>query len=478
MQELLQARFQQIVTTLQTPEYWWQFLVLVAAVFLSALINARLQAVLEHSNTQSTGFRHIAVRGAQRIIWPLIALVFILLAIGILENYSLPVAILEVVSPILAALALIRLCVYILRKSFASNPIMRSSENVLVLLVWSVVIMHLLGWLPAVLAMLDNMALTIGETRVSVLSTFQLLFIVAFAFILAVWIADLINRQVARVPGISPSMQVGVSKLSRFLLLTLAFLLALNAVGINLSSLAIFGGALGVGLGFGLQSIASNFISGFILVLDRSIKPGDIITVGTKFGWVQELNARYIVVRNREGVDTLIPNENLITSEVINWSYADPNVRVTVPVQISYDNDPEQAMQLMLECAFASPRVLQDPPPTVRLTEFADSGIALEVRVWISDPANGFMPVRSDINVAIWRAFKKAGITIPYPQQDVYIKSMPGRPNPGSAEADSRTAPDLALDAPAETPSDTPETALKARAADNAAGTSPTTGKS
>lgn len=456
MQELLQERYQQMVATLQNPEYWWQCLVLVVAISLSALINARLQSVLEQSNTQSTGLRHIAVRGAQRIVWPLTTLVFILIAIGILENYGLPVAILAVASPILAALALIRLCVYILRKSFASNPIMRSSENVLVLLVWSIVIMHLLGWLPAALTMLDSMALTIGETRVTVLSAFQLLFIVAFAFILAVWIADLINRQVARVPGISPSMQVGVSKLSRFLLLTLAFLLALNAVGINLSSLAIFGGALGVGLGFGLQSIASNFISGFILVLDRSIKPGDIITVGTKFGWVQELNARYIVVRNREGVDTLIPNENLITSEVINWSYADPNVRVTVPVQISYDNDPEEAMQLMMGCAFASPRVLQDPPPTVRLIEFADSGIALELRVWIADPTNGFVPVRSDINVAIWRAFKKAHIKIPYPQQDVYIKSMPGRPGPGPAAADADAPPGPALDTPAQAPSASP----------------------
>ncbi|MEX2333744.1 MAG: hypothetical protein WD600_05765, partial [Pseudohongiella sp.] len=213
MQEMLRERFQQLLTTLQNPDYWWQCLVLASALALAALINARLQAVLEQNDTQSSGFRHMAVRGAQRIIWPLTALVFILLATGILRNYAIPTAILELVAPILAALALIRLCVYILRKSFTLNPVLRSSENLLVLLVWSVVIMHLLGWLPGVLVLLDNMALTIGETRVTVLSTFQLLFIVVFAFILAVWIADLINRQVARVPGISPSMQVGVSKL-------------------------------------------------------------------------------------------------------------------------------------------------------------------------------------------------------------------------------------------------------------------------
>lgn len=425
MLQLLQDRLQQIIVILQNPEYWWQFLILAIAACLSALINVRLQQRLEQNNTQSTGLRHIAVRAAQRIVWPLIALALILVGTGILRNYQLPTTILDVVVPILAALALIRLCVYILRKSFSQNPLLHSSENLLVLLVWSVVIMHLMGWLPTVLSMLDSMAFTMGETRITLLSTLQLLLIVVFAFILAIWLSELINHQVARMPGMSLSMQVGINKFSRFLLLTLAFLLALNAVGINLSSLAIFGGALGVGLGFGLQQIASNFISGFILVLDRSIKPGDVITVGEKFGWVQELKARYIVVRNREGVDTLIPNENLITSEVINWSYADPNVRISVPVQISYDDDPEEAMRLMLECAFASDRVLKDPPPAVRLTEFGDNGISLEVRVWIADPVNGFMPVRSDINVAIWRAFKKAGITIPYPQRDLHIKSMP-----------------------------------------------------
>jgi small-conductance mechanosensitive channel len=161
--------------------------------------------------------------------------------------------------------------------------------------------------------------------------------------------------------------------------------------------------------------------------MDRSIKPGDIIAVMTKFGWVQELNARHIVVRNRDGVDTLIPNENLIASEVIDWSHKDPNVRVTVVVQVSYDDDPEQGMELMLACAKVSPRVLNDPEPIVRLTQFADNGIELQLRFWISDPANGFAGVKSDIHVAIWRAFKQAGITIPYPQRDLHIKSMPKR---------------------------------------------------
>src|SRR5690606_24605229 len=238
-------------------------------------------------------------------------------------------------------------------------------------------------------------------------------------------ISEIVNRQLRRTPGISPSMQVGVSKFGRVLLLTLAFLLALTAVGIDLGSLAIFGGALGVGIGFGLQRIVSNFISGFILVMDRSIKPGDVITIGTQFGWVQELKSRYVVVRNRDGVDTLIPNENLIISEVINWSYVDRNVRVIITVHISYHDDPEQALALVLEAAYASPRVLRDPAPGAMLMAFGERGMEIELRVWIGDPENGFGQVRSDINLAIWRAFQQAGITIPPPQRDLHIRHLP-----------------------------------------------------
>jgi small-conductance mechanosensitive channel len=432
MPQLLIDQSQQLFLMIENPHFWWQVLVLVIAAGLAAFFNKGLQAALERSNISSTGIRHVAVRSLQRLAWPLTVLVLAVPARAILNFYELPVTVLDIAIPVLLALAVIRISVYILRKAFTINPLLKSSENILALLAWIIVILYLVGWLPLVTGILDSMAITIGETRVSVLSALKLSSIVIIAFILALWLSEAINRQLGRMPGITPSMQVGINKFSRFFLSTLAFLIALNAVGINLSSLAIFGGALGVGLGFGLQRIASNFISGFILVMDRSIKPGDIITIGDKFGWVHELKARYVVVRNREGVDTLIPNENLITSEVINWSYADRNVRISIPIQISYDNDPEQAMEVMLGCAFSSPRVLQEPPPTVRLTEFGDSGIELQLRIWISDPENGFAPVRSDINVAIWRAFKAAGITIPYPQRDIHVKSMPDNFPPGS----------------------------------------------
>lgn len=426
MNEEVSKRLEAFLAQAMTPEFWWQLLVIIVALGVATYVNGRLQNLLTTRSELTAGLRHLAVRSAQRMLFPLTMLGVLISGRAIAQWYELPVVLLDVAVPIVVALAIVRVSVYVLRKAFTVNPLLKSSENALAMIVWALVILDLLGWLPQILTVLDAMALQLGETRVSVLSVVKLMLIVGIAFTLAIWLAEVINRYLRQSVHISPSMQVGLSKFSRFLLITLAFLLALNAVGINLSSLAIFSGALGVGLGFGLQRIASNFISGFILVFDRSIKPGDVITVGDKFGWVEELNARYVVVRNREGVDTLIPNENLIISEVINWSYVDRNIRVKIPVNISYKDDPEKALALILSCAHASPRVLQNPVPTARFIGFIDYGMTLELRAWINDPENGFGDVRSDINLAIWRAFQREGITIPYPQRDLHIKQMPG----------------------------------------------------
>lgn len=411
------------LTSLQQAEYWWQLLALCSAVLLASLTNKTLRQIIAAQSQQDAGFRHIALSSLQRLLWPLSALLVLLPIKAVFDHYELPTQLLVIFIPVLLALACIRLSVYFLRKAFTTSPLLKSSENMLAGLIWIGVLLHLFGWLPSVIGLMDSLAMSLGETRISLLSVLKLVAIIAFAITIAIWISELITSRVRHSAHISPSMKVGFAKFSKFVFITIAFLVALNTVGIDLSSLAVFGGALGVGLGFGLQRIASNFISGFILVLDRSVKPGDIITVGENFGWVEQLNARYLVVKNREGVETLIPNENLITSEVINWSYTDKNVRVVIKVQISYDDDPEQAMALMLECANASSRVLNDPPPNVRLMEFADSGIELHLRVWIADMENGTGTVKSDINLAIWRAFKQHRITIPYPQRDLHIKS-------------------------------------------------------
>ena len=410
-------------TLASSPLFWWQLGVLLLAAAGALMVQRTLSQSLTEQSEQSADYslRRMALKTVQRILFPLSMLLGVLAGRALLLIWSHPVNLLNLAVPLLTSMAAIRIVVYLLRKTFRPGPAVKAWENLIAASVWIIVALHLLGWLPAVLEALDSLSMQMGQTRISVLATGKLILSVALLWVLALWLAALFENRISQAQYINVSMRVALVKLSKFVLLVVAFLLALNAVGIDLTALAVFGGALGVGLGFGLQRIASNFISGFIVLFDRSIRPGDVITIDNTFGWVQELHARYVVVRDRDGVERLIPNETLITTEVINWSYTDRNVRLKIPVSISYDNDPEQAMALLSEAAKTSARVLADPPPAARLMAFGDNGIELELRVWIQDPEAGLANVRSDVNVAIWRLFKQAGIVIPYPQRDLHI---------------------------------------------------------
>lgn len=404
---------------------WWEVGVLALAASGALLVHRALSGNLVELSEQSADYsvRFLALKTAQRLLFPISMLLGVFAGRALLLHLGQSVVLLNVAVPLLTSLATIRLFVYFLRKTFRPGPAVKAWENLISTSIWIVVALHLLGFLPAVLTALDDIAMQIGDNRISLLTAGKLVLSVALLWMLALWIARLIEGRLARAEYVNASMQVALTKLSKFVLLVVAFVLALDTVGIDLTALKVFGGALGVGLGFGLQRIASNFISGFIVLFDRSIRPGDVISIQDTFGWVQELHARYIVVRDRDGVERLIPNETLITTEVINWSYTDRNVRLKVPVSVSYDDDPEQALQLLLKAAFANPRVLAEPAPAARLIAFGDNGIELELRVWIQDPQGGVANVRSDINRAIWREFKAAGITIPYPQRDLHIRS-------------------------------------------------------
>ena len=446
MLESLMAWLSQLQGQLADPLSQRELLVIVIAALVAFIINHLAGRALRTraETTRQGSLHHLAIRTLQRLLWPVAMLVCVFIGRAGLRTHDETTAILDFAVPLLTSLATIRIGVYLLRKGFRVTRVLKAWENVFVVLIWSLVALHLLGWLPAVEQALDAMAITLGQTRISLLATIKLVGLVVLLLTLAFWVSGVVERRMRASPNMTPSLQVAFAKFAKVALIALAFLVAVDAAGIDLTTFAVFGGALGVGIGFGLQRITSNFISGFILVLDRSIKPGDVISVGTdgaKYGWVEELRARYVVVRDRDGVERLIPNENLITSEVINWSYTDKNTRVRIPVSISYDDDPAQAMALLVDAAQASDRVIDDPIPVARLLNFGDNGIELELRVWIADPENGIGNVRTDINLAIWRAFKDAGITIPYPQRDVYIKSQaPLPPGPGN-EPGSPTAP-------------------------------------
>jgi len=413
-----------------TVEFLWQLALVAVAIGIGYYVHLRFKAYVYErlgvSESRQLRLGRLAFRGSERIVFPLSVFLLVGFVKSIAQSYKINTPLLDIVIPLSLSLAIVRVSIYILRRSFAPSPAIRAWEGVISMVVWSVVALYLLGWLTAVQTALDGVAFKIGTVRFSLLSMIKLGLVLALFVTAANWVSQRLDAMTSKSTQMSSGMRVGLMKFSKVVLYTVAILISLDSVGIDLTTLAVFGGALGVGVGFGLQRIASNFISGFILLFDRSIKPGDVISIGTRFGWVQELHARYIVVRDRDGVETLIPNENLITSEVINWSYSDRLVRMKIPVQISYQSDPEVAMRILVEEGKNNPRVLEDPEPQARIIEFGDNGIGLELRIWYTDPEKGMVNLKSDIYLAIWKRFKESGITIPFPQRDVHIVSQPG----------------------------------------------------
>lgn len=409
---------------LNQPDLWLQIIILVASLLLGFVATRYFgKFLLKHGKEPGKHeLRHYTFRGLYRIIFPLTALAIVLISRGVLNAYQQPTQLLNIAVPLLLSLGVLRLLIYILRKSFRPSPLLKAWENTASIFIWLIVALYLLDLLGPIRQSMQSVGFKIGQGEITLLSIVESVLYIAIFFTLALWLASFVERSLRKSPYLNESLKVALSKFVKFVVITFAVLIGLNTAGIDLTALAVFGGALGVGLGFGLQRITSNFISGFILLFDKSIKPGDVISIGDKFGWVQELRARYIVVRDRDGVDTLIPNENLVTTDVINWSYQDRNVRLKCPVSISYHDDPEKAMELMVEAATQTARVLADPPPVARLLKFGDNGIELECRVWINDPQQGINNVRSELNLNMWRKFKEAGLTIPFPQRDVYIK--------------------------------------------------------
>ena len=356
------------------------------------------------------------------------ALLLLLLARAVLAATNSRSGIVDSALLLAAALVLVRLLVYVLRVLLGSTSWLRKWESRITLTIWLVVSFEVLGWFDRVESTLDAIDLLPGKATFSLWSLLKGIVVVT-GFVLATSvIARAIERRVMTLDSVAMSTRIGISKFAHFFLVGLGILLGINAAGVDLTALTVLTGAIGIGLGFGLQAIASNFVSGFVLLLDKSIKPGDVISftghTGTStenFGWVQELRGRYVVVRDRDGVETLVPNQNLITNSVINWSYSDQRVRLRLPVMISYQDDPEIALQLLIDAAADHPRILRDPAPVSRLLAFEDYGMKLEARFWIRDPMNGVNNVRSDINRVIYKLFREHGITMPVAQREIRV---------------------------------------------------------
>lgn len=404
-----------------------QIVVLVLSTAVAFLLRARwsrrIDALLV---TQSGhGFRSLSLRGSRRLVFPISLALMALITRAVFGELGLATGLIDLAVPLMVVLATVRTLVFLLRVSAGTDVQLGGWELFISILLWGGGVLYLAGWLPLVMQVLDAVGFSVGGVRISLLGIVQFVVLVTLLLLASLATARLIENRLGLKSDMDDGVRVGVAKVVKYGLITVAVLFALTSAGLDLTHLAVLGGALGVGIGFGLQKVTSNLISGFLLLFDRSIRPGDVITIDDRFGWVEKMGARYIVVRDRNGVDTLIPNEELITSQVINWSYGDRRVRIKLPVQISYGDDPEAAMALMSQAAEASERVIRNPPPASRLLGFGANGIDLELRVWIEDPEKGVNNVRTEINLAIWKAFRDHGVTIPFPQRDLYIKEQP-----------------------------------------------------
>jgi small-conductance mechanosensitive channel len=304
------------------------------------------------------------------------------------------------------------------------NPLM---ARLVAIVAWTVAALNIVGILDETLALLDRAAVPVGpEASISLRDVL----VGILALVVFVWMAliasQFAEQRISRVDSMNPSARVLLSKIASFSLITVAIVVGLGAAGLDLTIFAVFGGAVGLGLGFGLQKVISNLFSGFILLLDRSIKPGDVVEVQGTYGWINKLATRYTSVITRDGTEYLIPNEDMITQPVVNWSHSNRLVRQHVQVGISYQSDVNLARRLAIESAKETDRVLETPSPMCMLVEFGDSAVVLELRFWIEDPQNGVTNVCSAVRLKIWEKFHEGDVRFPFPQRDIHLVDAPG----------------------------------------------------
>lgn len=402
---------------LTTPVVYWQVAVIIFSIGTAWLLNSSIHARIKQQASENWS---VGVGGIKRVLFPLISLSLIYFGKLILQHFQ-HTSMLALAATLLMAMALIRLLVYTLRYIFLPSAWLKTAENSIVGLIWLLVALHLVGFLPEVVQALESIGFDLGKHHVSLLLILQALVTVVITVVAALSLSRFVEDKLMRAEQINMNLRVVMAKLVRIMLTLAGVLMALSVVGFDITLLSVFGGALGVGLGFGLQKIASNYVSGFIILLDESVHLEDVITVSGHYGVVKQIRSRYLVLRKLDGTEVVIPNETLISDAVINHSFTDRKARVSLPVQISYESSLDRAMELMRDVARAHSRVLSDPPPEVQVTGFGENGIDLQLVLWIPDPEEGSASLKSIIYLEIWRAFQRHAISVPYPQRDIRI---------------------------------------------------------
>lgn len=406
------------------PEDWLQWGIIVGCLILAFVTRLAVHKIFDKTETkfEQLILRHIRARKGIRSL-PIFFCLYLWLFHSVLVDKEANCSYVYTIVALVSAY-----CLYKVAVSFSKGQLMPGLIGFGILTIF---ILDQLGWLTPIQEVLTSISFDVGDIRIDI---FKIASSIIALFIL-LWLVGLITKLVDGAiqtrNEIPPSIRVLIGKTSRLILYAAAFLISLKVAGFPLGALAVFSGALGLGIGFGLQKVISNLVSGVIILLDKSIKPGDVIEINGTYGWINTLRTRYVSVLTRDRKEILIPNEDFITNNVVNWSFSDTNVRIRTNIGISYDTDVEKAIKVCEEASTKIPRVLKNPAPRCLLIGFGDSSIDLQIRFWINDASEGVANVRSQVLLEVWKAFREQGIDIPFPQREITIKQLSAEDVPG-----------------------------------------------
>lgn len=413
--------FQELLRNLATQSALTEAAVLLGCLGISWLLCAALRRVLHIQG--AVLFGRSVVDG---VLFPVFALVLALIAKQLLAGV-VKVAVFKLAIPILTSLVLIRLTVRVLSAAFPNSQVMRVIERFVSWIAWIAVVLWVTGVMPAVMEQLDGVRWKIGGAQISLRNLIEGTLTAGVVMVLALWISAAVERKIIRGTGDDLSMRKMAANIVRAVLLFVGLLFAMSAVGIDLTALSVLGGALGVGLGFGLQKIAANYVSGFVILAERSLRIGDMVKVDNFEGRITDIRTRYTVIRALNGREAIVPNEMLITQRVENSSLADPRVLISSVVQVAYGTDIRALQPKLVDAIKTVERVIQDPAPGVQLSAFGADGIELTLQFWIRDPENGQGAVKSEVNFAVLAVLDAEGIEIPFPQRVVHTREVPAK---------------------------------------------------
>jgi small-conductance mechanosensitive channel len=419
LEQILAGTIDYIMGYVQQPWFAYQLAIIIVIFFASWFAGKVIEPLLEERAREikgNPGLLRVVVATLRRVRW-IFFVAALYIALTVLRAYTWPSR--SYLISIVFSLATAWLVISVLSRIIRNRAVARTVAWV----GWIYVAANILRLTGSVENFLDGISIDAGSYRLSLLLALKAVVILTVTLWLATMAGNFLDRRLQSVDELTPSIRVLLGKVVKIVLVILAGVFALSSIGIDLTALTIFSGAVGVGLGFGLQKVVSNFISGVIILLDESIKPGDTITLGETFGWIRELRARFVSVVTRDGREFLIPNEDFITREVINWSFSDEYVRLDVPFGVSYESDPHQVADLAIKAAMSVGRVDDKRKPVCWMTEFGDSSLNFLLRFWIRDPQQGLTNIRGKVLLAVWDTFKANGVQIPYPHREIVMKT-------------------------------------------------------